>query len=196
MDTKKATIRFIILIPHRDAGNHLEEYRQKLFSCGVPGAHSFPAAAPLAEVFQPFDREEFKELAQNIRRLSLEKDGKIRCSLANTIVKTGQMSFFGPALDISIAEDTFPATARRKITQILSPPVLCAALIGGRDTDKKADLTEYTQIPAIAFRAASLANLTIRPLAVEPDYSMDYSMDYSYEWMTGPPVWLPAFKKA
>ena len=190
MDTKK-TIHFVILIPHRDAGSHLEEYRQKLFSGGVSGAHSFPAAAPLAEVSRSFSREELKELAQNIRRLSLERDGKIQGSMTNAIVKTGQMSFFGPKLNLSISEDTFPSTSKEKIIRILSPPVLCAALI-----EPKAYDLNHEEAPAISFKAASLANLAIRPLAVEPGNSMEYSIEYSYEWKICLRVWLPAFKKA
>ena len=182
MDTQKKTreiYRFIILIPHRDSLKPLEEYRRRLFAAGIPGAHSFPMAAPLVSVSRPFSREELKALSRNIRKQTEGNDGKI-LGTGSALAEFGKFSFFGPRLSITIEESTFPETARSKILCTLTPPVLCAALVHSNEN------LVFEEAPALSFRAASLANLTIRPLAVgEPDYS--------FEWKTSPPVWLPKY---
>ena len=202
MNTKKVTTRFIILIPHRDAGNRLEEYRQKLFSGAVNGAFAFPAAAPLAEVSRPFSLEELKELARNIRRLAeentaankLKTGGKFVSQAAGVIVKTGQMSFFGPALNFSLSEETFPEPARGNIIRVLNPPVLCAAAVKS-DGENPAENPFYEPAPPLSFGAAALANLAIRPLASGVFRSeASGEPDYSYEWKIGARVWLPKTK--
>ena len=192
MDTQQKTFRFIILIPHRDALKPLEEYRQKLFSLGIPGAHSFPLAAPLAEVTRTFNREELKELARNIRELTRKSDGKIlsralqlrttqNCSLGTAIVSSSGISFFGPLLNLPSKEDIFPETAKNKLVSLLLPPVLCAAIVGPQVNSSDKNFSSE-EAPVVSFRAASLANLAIHSLA---------DTDYSFEWKISPPVWLP-----
>ena len=176
MNTEKVTFRYIILVPHRETVQHLDEYRQKLFSGGVPGAFSFPAAAPLAEISRSLSRDELTELAKNIRCLTEKTDGKILCGSA--VSKPPQTSFFGPLLKLSFDEETFPLTAREKISRILTPPVLCAAIVHGTSVPNA--LLETA--PALSFRAAFLANLAIRPLE---------SNEYSTEWKISIPTWLP-----
>ena len=212
MDTRHTLFRYIILIPHRDALKSLEEYRRRLFANGLAGAHSFPLAAPLAEVTHPFSREELKELARNIRDLTRERDGKI-LSRGTAIVSGSGMSFFGPRLDIPVKEDFFPQTAKGKLLSSLLPPVLCAAIVDAQASayagsvsaglasasfsdknfsSEKAPVFSFRSgteaLPGLGggFRAASLANLVIRPLA---------GADCSFEWKISPPVWLPAYKK-
>ena len=223
MDTKEKenSFRFIILIPHRDAGNCLCEYRQKLFSMGFFGAHSFPAAAPLAAVSLPFSREELKDLALNIRSLTMENKGKILTNgiaLVNCANHGGTrskghelnyLSFFGPMLKISIDDRVFPESAQKKILRTFLQPVLCAALVehkNFRKTSRKdasnqrfaaqrdggALKTQYLPpAPVVSFRAAALANLAIRPLAGS---SSSQVPDYSFEWNIGTPVWLPVYR--
>ena len=201
MDTREAKEinRYIILIPHRDSLRPLEEYRRKLFASVFCGAHAFPTAAPVARVSRPFGRKELKELAGNIRELTREKDGKILGSglkslsldnefLRNSTTKESRTALLGILLDLSLNESLFPPSTRGKILKIFPSPVLCAALVdpgfdpGG--TDSPGDEPIYKEAPAISFRAASLANLAIRPIG-------GGDPDYSFEWRISPPVWLP-----
>jgi hypothetical protein len=201
----KGSFRFIILIPHRDALVSFEEYKRKLFSIGYDGAYSFPLTSPLAAVSRPFNRNELRELAMNIRVVTNEKDGKI-LSLGAAVTNycttplhnessrlpSGKFTFFGPGLNVSIEENLFPQTAKTKILHIFSPPVLCATLLG---SDEKPHSEE---MPPLSFRAASLANLAIRPLDYGANLHRDASRrkfpsatGYSFEWRIGATVWLP-----
>jgi len=182
--------RFIILIIGMDTEKLLNEYRAALFAKGFYGAYSFPPAAPLAELSRPFNREELKELAGNIRDLTMPHDGKISSAENGSNAGFGEYSFFGPQLNLHanlpVIEDLFPKTARCKITRSLFPPVLCAALIhsGENPLPKEG--------PALSFRTAALANLAIRSL---PGGTGGEAQAYSFEWKMGDPVWLPAYKK-
>ena len=181
MDTQKDfrdLFRFIILIPHRDALKPIDDYKKKLFAAGYNGAYSFPLASPLAAVSRPFSLEELKELGRNIRNLKKVKNGKILSTSTALAAYGGKFAFFGPALNLRINEEIFPKSTGIENLCILSPPVLCAALI---DPYEKPVSGEE---PTISFRAASLANLAIRRLDCG-------SPDYSFEWRIGPHVWLP-----
>ena len=216
MDTKKnpgENLHFVILIPHRDALPGLSEYRKKVFSLGFYGAHAFPLAAALFRVSFRLSRDELKELARNIRDRTRGNDGKIT-SAGSSMVKDEPFSFFGPALSLFLDEGVFPESARDRILFSFNPPVLCAALIcpgGGWPQNGRGD--QVDQGPLFSFRAAALANLTIRPLPGRTNISdqadnpgcadisgrtdeAEYnSADYSFEWKSGSPVWLPAYKK-
>ena len=202
MDTqqrKKEVYHFIIIVPHRDSLKPFEEYRARLFAAGFQGAWSFPTAAPLASVSRPLNREELKGLGRNIRLLTAGNDGKILCEgnacAKFTTKKTKPhrifdsrdteerkgLSFFGVSFNLLVEEAIFPETARVKITDIFSPPVLCAALAGSGEKPPS------EEGPVISFRAASLANLAMRPLE-------SGAAIYSFEWKMGLPVWLPKYK--
>ena len=197
MNTEKIPERrrlFVVLVPHRDAVKTLNEYRQKLFSMGVPGAYSFPSAAPLAELSTPLSRNELKEMAGKIREITGAGNGKINgMGTAIAATKPELMSFFGPGLDFQLGEELSPAGAREKAMSIISPTVLCAALTGISAGDVPGDnATEMQNCPAppaLSFRAAALANLAILPLG-------SGKPDYSFEWKMSEPVWLPAYRKA
>jgi len=184
--------QFVILIPHRDALNHLAAYRERLFSIGFHGAYSFPPAAVLARVSGPFSREELKELAGNIRGLSKENDGKISCGTVSTVHHDSEFSFFGPLLKLHSDEGIFPTSARVKIIKSFSPPILCAALVepGSNPVEEKPaeENPLFEEAPALSFRAAALANLVIRPMS-------SGEMNYSFRWKISPLVWLPAHKQ-
>ena len=174
--------RFIVLIPHRDAGNNLDDYRKKLFSAGYSGAYSFPAAAPLAKVSGHFTREELKELALNIRKLTDSRDGKIRSSGAGFVRDLDNFPFLGIFLDFSLNESHFSHKTQGKIIKIVSSPALCAAITGSDI------IPDGIEIPVLSFRAASLANLAIKPL-------QSGEKGYSFEWKTNTQVWLPKYHR-
>ena len=179
MDTKKAPMmRFVVLVPHRDALKPLEEYRQRLFAAGIYSAHSFPLSAPLAEVSHPFSREELKGLALSIRNFTEKTGGKILTNNCCTAAESRELSFFGPPLNLPINDGAFPETAKKKLLCVINPPVLCAALA------EKNLHCEGTL--AVSFRAAYVANLGIRQIA---------GAGFSFEWRIGKPAWLPAYKK-
>ena len=205
-------MRFIILVPHRDALKPLEEYRQRLFAAGFYGAYSFPLSAILAEVSRPFNREELKTLAGNIRSRMLlnpgknegknegkndgnkggkndgKNDGKIICNSACMMANASQMSFFGPPLNLPVSEGVFPDSANDKLLCMFNPPVLCTALAAkspAKDMvlDKNLLLDKNLIIEeTVSFRAAYTANLALRQLDGE---------GFSLEWKSGEPVWLP-----
>jgi hypothetical protein len=175
-------LRFIILIPHRDGGRILEEYRRELFASGLSGAFSFPAAAPLALVSRPFSGEELKALAAGMRELSLRNggDGKFRPAGAGTAASpAGGFRFFGPLLEPW--DPALLSLGGSKALYRFPALCLCAALLGPGDEPASAGLT-------LSFRAAMIANLAIRPLDQGEE-------GYSFAWKTGRPVWLPAYKK-
>ena len=181
MDTlegSKGLYRFITLIPHRDATGHLLAYREKLFARGYCGAFSFPISAPLAAISRQFNREEMKELARNIRSLTKETDGRILSD--STIRKSciSQFSLFGQHLKLSINDALFPKSSRGKILHIPGSTILCIGLLGSSEEPAS------EEGPPLSFRAASIANLAIRPL-------VNGESAYSFEWKIGPEVWLP-----
>jgi hypothetical protein len=183
--------RFVILIPGRDTEKLLDEYRAALFAKGFYGAYSFPLAAPLAELSSPFNRNELKELAGNIRKLSMAHGGKISGTGTSVNNGFGELSFFGPLLNISITEELFPETARDKIIPSVPgrsflPQVLCVSLVHSGENPLP------IEGPALSFRAAALANLAIRSLSG----AAGEALPYSFEWKMGEPVWLPVYKKA
>jgi len=201
LDTEKKVreiSRFIVLIPHRDSLKPLDEYRNRLFSIGYPGIRSFPAAAPLAAVSKPFNRDELKQLALFLRSKTMENNGKFFTQAADSDFpesfhteargtqrhrgKAGDFSFFGPLWALCIDENAFPETARQKILRVFTPPVLCAALL----EPGLPCLRERPSEPIMSFRAACLANLAIRPLSAGDPH-------YSFEWRIGPPLWLPKY---
>jgi len=177
-ESSRELFRFIILIPHRDALRPFNAYREKLFSNGFYGAYSFPLSAPLAAVSSSFKREELKDLGRNIRNRTIENGGKITSKFIARTAFNGKSDFFGPVLNLKIDEGIFPQPARAKILNIIFPPILCASLINREEEPV------HEEIPAISFRAASFANLVIRPLD-----SGEHG--YSFEWRVGPQVWLP-----
>ena len=177
-DILRASLHFVVLVPHRDAGKILRDYSRGLFRAGVAGAWSFPRVAPLALVSQLFSPGELKTLARELRDLSLTRgrDGKILA------VGTGAepfpsrpLSFFGPVLDLESKD--LPALTNAKVLRIPARFVLCAGLA-------PAGLAEIPPAPSLAFRAAMAANLSVRPLDGGDG-------DYSFEWRIGKPVWLP-----
>jgi len=186
-------MRFIALIPGRDTEKLLDEYRTALFAKGFYGAYSFPPTAPLAEVSSPFSRDELKKLAVNIRMLTMAHDGKISSAESCTNGGFGKLSFFGPRLDLPANHTEFEKllseTAKGKIAHTFFPIVLCASIIesGSAWADSHAE-----KCPTLSFRAAALANITIRPL----NGGTEEALPFSFEWERGPLVWLPAYKKA
>jgi hypothetical protein len=175
----RETAHFLVLLPHRDSRNIIEDCRKKLFAAGFIGAYSFPSAAPVALLSGPLSRGELKQTALEIRNSTLQKEGKISASgtgmavcpekpFANTV-------FCGPFLGIP---QSLTALANEKTLYAFPDAVLCAA-IGSKD--EQITLPEF---PSFSFRAAMVANLVIRRLKSS-------ASPYSLEWQLGPGCWLP-----
>lgn len=177
---------FVVLIPHRDSAQALEPYSRRLFTAGFVGAYSFPNVAPVALVSRACSRGELKALSLSQRNLStVERDGKVQVLSPQTVTcPSPALTLFGPLLDMPVpAPETLPAGAALYCFPSL---ILCAALLGSGDEA----LTQQVPLPELAvppFRAAMLANMSLRPLD-------SGAPAYSFVWEIEEPVWLPAYK--
>jgi hypothetical protein len=165
----------------------LRAYKRRLFTAGVPGVYSFPLAVPLAAVSHPFTPGELKTTAHSVRELSAAfcQDGKI--ALGKPVIltcpsETLPLSFFGLSLDAP------PPDFSQKSVQYRFPSLLvCTALVSEADQTLTAQ-DGFPAPPSCCFRAGMIANMVFRPLETgDPAYS--------FEWKTGVPVWLPAYKR-
>ncbi|MDR3115374.1 MAG: hypothetical protein LBU25_07630, partial [Treponema sp.] len=161
-------LRFIVLIPHRDSGRLLWEYRQKLFAAGFVGAYSFPGVAPLAVVSRAFTKEDLQALAHTVRDISAQdgRGGKISTRDLGSLVysestHTGQgpydLTIFGPLLDLPSPELSHPMVVHR-----FPRLVLAAGLIKAEAPEGP---VKAPQAPVFFFRAGMVANMVFRPLA-------------------------------
>jgi hypothetical protein len=173
--------RFVVLVPHRDSRRLVEACRPALFAAGLHGAWSFPAAAPLARLSRPLTPPELKALAASLRRAALDngRAGKITAGesaeeecprFTDDAGNAPPLRFWGPALDLPVPGGPAGLPMGRAI--------LCAALIpGGLPAALPA-------LPAFSFRAAAVANLTVKPLP-------QGAALYSFRWRIGRLYWLP-----
>jgi hypothetical protein len=185
LSEKFSDLRFVVLLPHRDAGKILRDYRRRLFAAGFPGAFSFPAAAPLALVSRPLSAGELRDLARALRQASIEggRDGTFTAgplgSLAfpKAAAPFAGLSLFGLVLD---PPPQAPVPDARPFPAL----ILCGALV-------PEGASAPAPVPgALSFRAAAVANLVIRPLDLPPGPEPAYS----FEWKTGRPYWLPPYR--
>jgi hypothetical protein len=173
----------------------MEEYRRKLFSTGMAGAYSFPAAAPLAEVSRPYSEDELKALARDLREISVldGRDGKFHTAGTGRVPwdHAGGPDIFGLRLELTAGERpsgaallaaSLQSLRNAKVALVFPECILCAGLSGSGDRG-------LPEAPCFSFRAAKLANLAIRRLESGEG-------GYSFEWKIGTPVWLPGYKKA
>ena len=191
---KISPLLFVVLVPHRDCLPDLEAYRRDLFSAGLNGAFSFPAAAPLAFLKRPLDSGELKSLAAELRKLLEEKkiisriQGECK-GWTQTVDLSEEVRFFGSVLELPRL--VFPSDA---VLQYFEKPILAPAIIpsgGGPDL--------YTvTAPPFMFRAAALANLAMKPVSDEENTAKNgvtalafFEKNYSFSWKIGPLFWLP-----
>ncbi|MDR2397424.1 MAG: hypothetical protein LBD74_01535 [Spirochaetaceae bacterium] len=174
-------LRFVVLIPHRDSGKALAEYRRELFAAGLVGAYSFPAVAPLAVVSHAFTLEALKELGRSLRELSLQegRGGKISVQgLGCVPAGPAGLCILGPRLDLPSPVLSQPGVLYRFPRLVLAGSLL-------PDKARQGPLPErLPPSPEWFFRAAMVANLLFRPLG-------SGSLGYSFEWRMAPPLWLP-----
>jgi len=198
---KIPALRLLVLLPHRDSQNIITNYRQELFAAGFKGAYSFPAAAPLAILSKPFDRDELKHTAGTIREATLSGDGKItaagfKISACPGLLKTA--GFFGPVLDLQLSQ-CLSENQNEKINFIFTEAVLCAAVVDTLSAEttspglaESGEIADTGKSPPVlkqfCFRAARIANMAIRPLE-------DGAAPYSFEWRLGPECWLPSYRR-
>jgi hypothetical protein len=173
-----AALHFVILIPHITVAGPLRSLSRFLFAAGLPGAWSFPQAAPLAQVKRPFSPEELVSLALDLRSQTLP-DGKITLGPPALVPCPLFPGFFGPALDLPPPPLPYPG--------ILYPfpnLVLCTGLVPPGDAAILENIPDIPPVSPAFFRAAMVANLTIKPLSGAEG-------NYSFTWRTGKPRWLP-----
>ncbi|MDR1986881.1 MAG: hypothetical protein LBP88_07935 [Treponema sp.] len=184
-------LRFIVLIPHRDSGRLLWDYRRELFAAGLVGAYSFPGVAPWAVVSQAFTQEDLQALARTLRDMSVQdgRGGKISTQGLGSLgysayTHTGQahydLTIFGPLLDLPSPDFSHPQVVYR-----FPRLVLAAGLIKAEAGE--APLKDLPKAPVLFFRAGMVANMVFRPLS-------SGAAGYSFEWRIGTPLWLPSHK--
>ena len=179
---------FAVLVPHRDCLPALELYRKSLFSSGMDGGFSFPAAAPLALLYRPLNKAELKNAATELRRRQGEKHFVCIEQKENSIFKAGHnnaaeqdntgntLRFFGPSLELPCIY--FPDDS---VLQQWKIPILAPAILAPGDNTPN----PLPQAPNFSFRAAALANLCFsRELS-------GFDTAYSFSWELGPLQWLP-----
>ena len=182
-------LRLLVLVPHRDTRRLLHAYSASLFAAGLPGAWSFPWVAPLAALNRPLAGAELKALARSLREHINQRGGKCiagppESAALPAAANTTMPLVFGPRLNIELP-DNFFETCGDAVLCRLSPPVIGAALIDAPDHNAACYGKPLPDPPHIFFRAAALANMSLRPL---PGCSWD---DYSFEWSIGALHWLP-----
>jgi hypothetical protein len=186
---------FVLLIPHRDMAGPLRALSRFLFSAGIPGAWSFPPAAPLAQVLRPLSPGELQSLASELRfaalrnaalshgKISLGKPALVPCPLFH--------SFFGPVLDLPPPPLPYPG-----LLYPFPSLVLCTALVAPGDEAALETIRDIPPVNPAFFRAAMVANLTIKPL-LDPSERCAYPLEnYSFIWRIGKPRWLPSPRTA
>jgi hypothetical protein len=174
----------LILIPHRDSRRVLRSYSGALFDAGLWGAWSFPRVIPLALLEDALNSAELKRLAHTLRELSLagEKNGMMRCLENALLPLNGELSIFGPRLELSIPPEAFSACGG-KIACSFPRLIFGAALIPGSALPEG-----LPPAPPLAFRAAALANMHYQSLSTG-------EKDYSFRWQIGSPSWLPSIRR-
>jgi hypothetical protein len=119
------------------------------------------------------------------------RDGKFH-STGTRVIQSPHIEgfgFFGLRLDFShpVEEaENIPLFSKKVIYQF-NTLCLCSALVSPKDEPYFSDKT--VPPPGISFRAASIANLAMKPLSTG-------EAPYSQEWKISAPVWLPSYKPA
>jgi hypothetical protein len=193
---RRSPARILLLLPHRDTDRALGDYRRRLFAGGLSGAWSFPGAVPLAILTRPLTAGELGELARSLREASLAGGGwfqtgePVQAPLpVEARAFPPALALYGPRLGFR-GERPFPFPPEKPgpdfvpqaVSRWFPHPVLAAALVRELPPGFRAP-----EPPALAFRAAALANMVYRPLAGGEE-------DFSFEWRIGRPVWLPPVK--
>jgi hypothetical protein len=203
---KAGLLRFAVLVPHRDSRRLLEARRPACFAAGLLGAWSFPAVVPLARLSRPLTPGELKALAVSLRQAALANGGggkitagepaEVPCPGLNGI-PGGEPRFWGPVLDLytpgpdlylrppAVSGDSPPGLREEPVCSVLRPLVLCAALTPAMLPPAGV----LPALPAISFRAAAAANLTLKPLS-------QGAAGYSFRWRIGRLYWLPPCKRS
>ena len=179
-------MKLLVLVPHHEARLPLRYWSASLFSAGLPGAWSFPWLAPLACLNRSLSPDELKRLALTLRQQINENGGKfITGSPALTAfpgIDPGSktLSIFGLKLNIDLS-GIFNKPDNNALKVLFSPPLIGAGILYGT-------LPEYLPTPPeVSFRAAALANMSLRPLSQDKG-GQD---NYSFEWRIGQLHWLP-----
>jgi len=173
-------LRLLVLVPHRDARLPLRRWSASLFTASLPGAWSFPQAAPLALAGRPLSDDGLKRSARALRAIINDSGGKFTAGPPALTEISERAFIFGPELNVNLPGEFYESLDVPVISRF-TPPLIGAAL-------------QYGPLPGglppppeISFRAAALANMSFRPL---PSNSGERD-SYSFEWKIGPLHWLP-----
>jgi hypothetical protein len=185
VNTGRGTVlRFLLLIPHRDARNPLRDWSGRLFAAGMSGAWSFPWGAPLAILSRPLSPGELRDAAFALREANRGGDGKFRAGAPETLPLPAFPAVYGLRLNLA-----FPGLGGSAAGALVRPlsPVLGAALTGGTE-QYPGPPDPLPPPPETVFRAAALVNMICRSRPVGPGALL-------FAWKTGRPRWLPAVRR-
>jgi hypothetical protein len=171
----------------------LRDLSRFLFAAGINGAWSFPQAAPLALVKRPLSPVALQSLALELRSETLrEANGKISLGPPLLVPCPGFHGFFGPALDLPPPPLPYPG-----VLYSFPSIALCTSLVAPGDEALLENIPGIPPVRHAFFRAAMVANLTIKPLsgAFSPETVPDPAATYSFTWRIGKPRWLPAYRR-
>ncbi|MDR2659660.1 MAG: hypothetical protein LBC27_06705 [Spirochaetaceae bacterium] len=163
--------RFIAFVPHPNVRAEFNKYRRELFASGCRYAFSFPAAAPIALVQNPASKTGLKNTAALFREYCyrFDENGKIQTSYISSVTLPDGQVIAGPCLSIT----TPPISEDIEIIERYPKLILGAGIFP--DTPV---LPAFSPNP---FRAAAIANMTLRELQYK----------FSYSWTIDAPHWLP-----
>lgn len=173
-------IRFIALIPHRDAVRLAECYRRKLFEQGFSAAFSFPQIIPLIITKKPYTLSQLKQTAALLRKtVNGTASGKFFSQEAVCINLFPGLSLGG--LSFAISHDAL------LLTDGSAPFPRFILGLSVLKTGSEASFLNFVKqetLPSFSFRACSAANVIYR-----------VSDDGVYSWEIGHPVWLPSVSR-
>jgi hypothetical protein len=173
---KNESLRFIVLIPHKDALLHMDDYKQTLWKNGFAGAYSFPAIIPFIMTKQSYSSTELKNIVMFLKKMICSKNqsGKFFSQKAETIHLFSDFSLGGLSFDFSCND--FPL---KKDDEALPRFLLGFSLLKNGTENDFLLFANENPFPHISFRACSVANMIFC-----------ISEDGTFSWEIGHPVWL------
>ena len=162
IETHESHYRYLVLLPHRDAARELRARLERLFRSGVRGARSLPAAVFLARLSRPLRPQELAAAARELRAATESGESGGAVVLRNL------------AAELSLPE--LPRDAVLEEYPQPFVPIGWPIQPAGRDRP---------EAPPLAFRAAALANLSLRVNELDGG-------NLRFRWEAGKSFWLPA----
>jgi len=183
---KSFYVKFLVLVPHRDARALIRKHCELLIKEGVTGVYLFPWVAPIAELSEEFSSDELKYAAHSLRDFTGTEKFPIN-ETASAAFPSGEekMILFGQRFDLKIPDSIF-GEGNKKIKKLFAPLVIGSLLMPKANEQRLCAANQRIEAPLrekISFRSAALANMYWKPIKSENEYV--------YRWKIGKLSWLP-----